>query len=182
VINPRLEDIAPAPGSNTTVGHARTRAVQVQAVPADVDQLARHRIGGGIGCLTCGLVAAADRRQRQHGEQRVQQPTSGPTAQLLPGAHDHPDHHHEQSGWPDPVERVAHLGAQPDQQESAQSHQRGGRCGPALRLVGVARREHGQQRPAHGEAAQEPAGDGILLGRDERGGDEEQSGEQTGGQ
>src|SRR3954452_17004576 len=31
-----------------------------------------------------------------------------------------------------------------------------------------------------GEAAQECAGDGLLLGRDERGGDQEQSGEQTG--
>jgi hypothetical protein len=60
VIQPRLEDIAPAPGSSTTVGRPEPGAAQVQAVSADVDQLTGHRVGVGVHRFPHRLVAAAD--------------------------------------------------------------------------------------------------------------------------
>ena len=67
-----------------------------------------------------------------------------------------------------------HRGAERHQQKTAQSHEQGRSRGPSLWLIGEPHREHGQHRPAQRESAQDRAGDGALLGRDERGGDQEQ--------
>ena len=49
---------------------------------ADVDQLTRHRVGGGVCVFPDGLVAAADRGQSQHRQHRVEQPATAPAVQL----------------------------------------------------------------------------------------------------
>ena len=149
---------------------------------ADVDQLTRHRVGPGVHRFTHGLVAAADRGKSQHREHRVEQPASAPAAKLSMGADDHPDRQRQQGGRPHPVEHLVHRGAERHQEKTAQSHEQRRSRRPSLWLVGEPHREHGQHRPAQRESAQDCAGDGALLGRDERGGGEEQGGDESGGQ
>jgi hypothetical protein len=162
-------------------GRARAGAVQVQAVSAHVDQLPRHRVGLGIGGCTQGLVAATQRGQRQHHDHRGEQPAPARARKLSMGADEHPDGQGRHGRGPHPVEHLVHRGAKPHQEQAAQAHGQGRSRGPSLRLIGEPDREHGQHRPAQGESAQDGAGDGTLLGRDERGGGEEESSDQSGG-
>ena len=149
---------------------------------AHVDQLPRHRVGLGIRCFTQGLVAAADRGERQHRDHWVEQPASAPAPKLSMDADDHPDGQRQHGGGPHPVEHLVHRGAKPHQEKAAQSHEQGRSRGPSLWLIGEPDREHRQHRPAQRESAQDGASDGALLCRDERGGGEEESSDESGGQ
>ena len=64
-------------------------------------------------------------------------------------------------------------GAERHHQETARSREQRGSRGPALWLIGEARREHRQRRPAQRQSAQERTGDPGLRRRDERGSDEQ---------
>jgi hypothetical protein len=163
-------------------GRACAGAAQVQAVSAHVDQLPRHRVGLGIGCCTQGLVAAADRGQRQHRDHWIQQPASESARKLSMDTDEHPDGQGQHGRGPHPVEHLVHRGAKPHQEQAAHPHEQCRSRGPSLRLIGEPHREHRQHRPPEGESAQDGASDGTLLGRDERGGGEEYSSEESGGQ
>src|SRR5512132_3510246 len=80
------------------------------------------------------------------------------------------------------VEHLVDRGAEPHQEKAAQSHEQCRSRGPSLWLIGEPDREHRQHRPAQGESAQDCASDGTFLCRDERGGGEEDSSDQSGGQ
>ena len=149
---------------------------------ADVDQLTRHRVGVGVHRFTHRLVAAADGGDGQHRDHGVEQPAAGPAPKLPTDADDHPDDERQQGGRPHPAEHLVHRRAERQQEQTAQSHEQGRSRRPALWLVGEADRQHGQHRPAHREPAQDGAGEGALLGRDERGGGEEEGGDEPGGQ
>ena len=89
-------------------GAAGAGAVQVQPVPADVDQLAGRGIGPGVEGFADGLVAAAHRGDHQHSEYGVQQPPSDSAAQLAPDPKEHPDNQPEQDRRPYPAEHRLH--------------------------------------------------------------------------
>jgi hypothetical protein len=151
-------------------------------VSAHVDQLTRHRVGLGIRCFPQGLVAAADRGQSQHCDHWVQQPTSTPAMKLSMDTDDHPDGQRQHGRGPHPVEQLVQRGAKPHQEQAAQSHEQCRSRGPSLWLIGEPDREHRQHRPAQRESAEDCASDGTFLCRDERGGGEEYSSDQSGGQ
>jgi hypothetical protein len=151
-------------------------------VSAHVDQLPRHRVGLGIGCFTQGLVAAADRGQSQHRDHWVEQPASAPAMKLSMDTDDHPDGQRQHGGGPHPVEHLVDRGAEPHQENAAQSHEQSRSRGPSLWLIGEPDREHSQHRPAQRESAEDCASDGTFLCRDERGGGEEYSSDESGGQ
>ena len=75
-----------------------------------------------------------------------------------------------------------HRGAEQQQEQTAEPHEHGGHRSPRLRLIGEPHGQHGQHCPTHRESAQNRAGDGGFLGRNERCGDQEQRGEKSGGQ
>ena len=58
-------------------GGAGAGAVEVEPVPAHVDQLTGHGVGGRVDRLSYGLVAATDRRQGQPGQQPGRPATAG---------------------------------------------------------------------------------------------------------
>jgi hypothetical protein len=100
--------------------------VQVEAVSADVDQLTRHGIRVSVHGFPHGLIAAADRSQRQHPEHRVQQPASDPATQPSARTDEHPDHQRQQSRRPHPVQHLTDRAAEPDQEQTTHSHEHGG--------------------------------------------------------
>jgi len=150
-------------------------------VPTDIDRPSGHDRPGVRG-RTERLVPAAHRGHGQHPDHRVQQPASAPTPQVPAGLHHHPDHESQQGGRPHPAEYRVYGGTERQQEQTAQSHERGGNRSPSLRLVGVPHRQHGQHCPPQREPAQDRTGNGGLLIGYERGGDQEQRGEESGRQ
>ena len=78
-------------------------AVQVQSMPADLDQLAGRGVGLGVERLPRGFVAAAEGGDPQHGEDGVQQPSCASAVQRPSGPQGHPDREHEQGRRPHPA-------------------------------------------------------------------------------
>ncbi len=148
---------------------------------AHVDQLTRHWVVF-IQRFTHSLVAAAYRGQSHEREHRVQQPSPASTMKLATRSDDHPDHQRQQGRGPHPSEDPVNLRAEHHQEQTAQPHEQRRSRSPPLRLIGEPHREHGQHRPTQRESAQDRAGDVALLRRDERGGNEEQSRDESGGQ
>ncbi len=146
-------------------GAARSRAVQVQAVTADVVQ----RAGGGIGvlvvCPGSGLVHPADGADGERGDDRVEQPANT-AAEAAAKLDDHPHGEREHYRWPHPPGRVERLivGLRDQQYQPGDSHEDCRHSCPALRLAGEAARQHGEHRPAAGEREQRRAGDDVLVG------------------
>ena len=97
-------------------------------------------------------------------------------------ANKHPDHQRQQGGRPHPLEHLVHPGAEHHQEKTTYSHEECRNRGPSLWLIGEPRREYGQQRPAQRESAQDRADNLAVTCRDERSGDEQQSGHESDGQ
>ena len=149
-------------------GTAGAGAVQVQPMAADVDQPAGWRIGPGLERSAYGLVAAAHRGDRQHGQNGIQQPPCASAAHLASGLHDHPDDEPEQDGRPDPAQHSVHGSGPTEGSEADQRHERGRRGGPPLRLVAEPGGQDGQQGPPHRKPQQHHPGQGVLPDRNER--------------
>ena len=80
------------------------------------------------------------------------------------------------------MQRIVHAGAERDEEKPGHAHEDRRHHGPTLWLVGEPHREHRQHRPPDGESPQHRAGDVVLLHLDEGGGDEKQSGDDSGRQ
>ena len=162
-------------------GTARPGTVQVQAVPTDVDQPTGHRVRPGIRRLPDGLVATTDGRQPQQCDHRVEQPSPNPAPQLPADPDDHPDRQRQHDRGPHPVEHPVRRRAEPHQQQPAQPHDQRRNHSPPLRLISKPHRPPSQQRPAHRETAEHPAGDATLRRRNERRRHQQQSSDEPGG-
>ena len=160
-------------------GAARASAVQMQPVPTHINQLARHGIGPRVERLTHGLITAAYRGNTQRGQYQVDQPPRASAAQLPPGLQKHPDDQPKQCWRPHPTEQIVHSGGPAEQSETDQRHKRGRRGCPPLGLIGKPDGQHSQQRPTESKAEQNRTREGILLCRDERGGDKNQGNNQS---
>ena len=87
-------------------GTARAGAVQVQPVPAHVDQCTRGGVGDLVGRLPRNLIARTGRGQGQRGQDRVQQPSPGAADEIAAGPDDHPRDESEQRRRPHPGEHT----------------------------------------------------------------------------
>ena len=86
-------------------GAAGSRAVQVQAVTADVVQGAGRGVGVPVVCPGSGFVHPADGADGERGDDRVDQPADA-AAEAAAELDDHPDREREHHRWPDPTGRV----------------------------------------------------------------------------
>ena len=129
-------------------------------MPADVHQLAGHRVRAAIDRLKDCFEPAANGEQHEDHNHRVEQP-AGATTQGLSSLDDDPACQHQEHWWPDPGEGVHHTlaGLKDDQGEADDPHVCGRHQSPALRLVGVASRENRNQTPAQPERQEHRAGD-----------------------
>jgi hypothetical protein len=161
---------APSPGRVRQVpvrvrrSGCASRCRDAQSMPADVDDSgARVLREGRVGRVAQRLVATADGSERQDAEHWVQQPRLHAAGGPALGVHDDPTTSASSSGAPETSERGQRR--RPARRRRARRRRRpsaaAGDRRAALRSIGEARRQPGQERPAGSEAEQERA---VITG------------------
>jgi hypothetical protein len=170
-----------ATGLNDDYRAAGPGAVQVQAVPADVDQPTRHRGRRRVTCRADSLVRTAERGQAHRTDDRVEHPARSRAGQLAVDARGHPERECEQDRRPDPVDRGVGGGPEGQQDHAAGAQHRSRHRRPALRPRGEPRRQSGQCGPADREAAQDRPRECALGGGHHGCSDQAQGGQEPRG-